>query len=161
MGDRIEAATRHISGYRSFFTTFFAFRKLLFVTFLVASLGLNNEMFAQTGGKKREGGVKRRASFSLFHRKKSQGHADEFARGNSGRRSIWSRLFRRERPAWVYKPSGNVRTNYKENRFLFFRFRSKGRDENAMNQDRSRKERTRQREHGNRVFRFKKYKRAK
>lgn len=125
---------------------------------LVPALG--SEAFGQTGGKKREGKAKRRGDFILFQYK-SRGHADEFARGNSGRRGLWARLFKKDTPAWHYRRSGNAASNHRENRFLFFRFRSPGRDENAMTTDRQNKKRARKREHGNAEFSSKKYKRKK
>ena len=145
--------------YRSLFTFRPQPARIILVFAFVAALAVPDATYAQTGGRKREGGVKKKTTFSLFKRNKSKGHADEFARGNSGRRTFWSKLFRKDRPAWQYRKSGSVRTNHKENRFLFFRFRSKGREENAMTQDRQNRTRARNREHGNRVFRFKKYKR--
>jgi hypothetical protein len=148
---------------KDFLRPFFLFRlqsaRILLLVALMAGLAIPDLASAQTGGRKREGGVKRKTKFSLFNRNKSKGHADEFARGNSGRRTFWSKLFRKDRPAWQYRKTGSVRTNHKENRFLFFRHRSKGREENAMTQDRQSRTRSRNREHGNRVFRFKKYKR--
>jgi hypothetical protein len=132
-------------------------KRIVLILMLLLTPAAALETFSQTGGKKREGKTKRRGEFHLFQYK-SKGHADEFARGNSGRRGLWARLFRKETPAWQYRKSGSARSNYKENRFLFFRFRSKGRDENAMTTDRQNKDRARKREHGNRVFKFKKYK---
>jgi hypothetical protein len=135
-----------------------AVKKLLLILCISLGIGAMDAGYAQAGGKKREG-RKRRGDFVLFQYK-SRGHADEFARGSVGRRTIWSKLFRRDRSGWRYRKSGSARSNYKENRFLFFRFKSPGREENAITTDRQNKERTRKREHGNRVFKFKKYKRS-
>jgi hypothetical protein len=127
---------------------------------ILVGIGISGSSFAQTGGKKRERKAKRRGDFVLGQYK-SRGHADEFARGNSGRRGWWARIFKKEKPAWQYKRSGSRRSQYKENRFLFFRHRSQGREDNAMVTEKQNKERAKKRERGNKVFKFKKYKRKK
>ena len=124
--------------------------------FLAASV----QAEAQSGGRKKERKVKKRGNVGLGHYK-SRGHADEFAKGNSGRRGRLSRLFRKDKSGWQYRKKGSAKSNYKENRFLFSWNRTKGKQENAMKQDRSNRERAKSRERGNRTFKFKKYKRKK
>ncbi len=113
------------------------------------------DLHAQSGGRKREGSVKRKRSSGV----KSKGNADEFARGNSGRRGRFARLFKKDKPAWQYKSSGSARSHQRENRFLFKWTRSKGRAENAATQERQKKIRNKERIRGNRAFRFRKHKR--
>lgn len=134
--------------------------RILLIILLFFGIAATDEAFAQSGGRKREGRAKKRGNV-ILNQYKSRGHADEFAKGNSGRRGRLSRLFRKDRPAWVYKSSGSARSHYKENRFLFFRYRSKGRAENAMITDRQNKKRARDREHGNETFKARKFKKRK
>jgi hypothetical protein len=131
-------------------------KKLFIIIVLLFGLGTSTNYYSQTGGKKRERKAKRRGNFILTQYK-SRGHADEFARGNSGRRSRLSRLFRKDRPAWVYRSSGSRRSAYKANQFLLTRSRTKGKIENADFLDRQNSERARSRVRGNKVFRFRKY----
>jgi hypothetical protein len=120
-------------------------------------MGISTDYYAQTGGKKREKRGKKRGNFVLTQYK-SHGHADEFARGNSGRRSRFARLFKKKRSSWVYKSSGSRRSAFRANQFLLTRSRTKGKIENADFLDKQNSERARTRIKGNRAFRFKKYK---
>jgi hypothetical protein len=131
--------------------------KRKFILFSLFVLFTCSGVLAQSGGRKKEGRQKK-SGLSL-KKTKSQGHADEFARGNGGRRSRLSRLIRKDKPAWTYRRSGTASSNYRENRFLFFRFRSKGRQENAEYSERRNKVRARDREHGSDAFHSKKHKR--
>ena len=88
---------------------------------------------------------------------KSKGHADEFARGNSGRRSKWSRLFKKDKPAWTYKKSGTRRSQNKANRYLFKRHREEGHELNEETLNKQNKKREKKRERGNESFKRKKY----
>jgi hypothetical protein len=134
-------------------------KKAIFILVLFLGIGLSNTYYSQEGGKKREKYQrkgKKRGNFRLTQYK-SRGHADEFARAQ-GRRGVFSRLFKKkESQGWVYR-STNRKSNYKANRYLFKRYRSKGRDENEQVTSRQNSERSKRREHGNRSFRFKKYK---
>ncbi len=118
-------------------------------------MAVSTEYTAQSGGRKRERAGKSRAKFS---RKKSAGHADDFAR-SGGRRGIFARLFRKERPAWIYNSSGSRKSNYKENRFLFSRHRTPGKVESHNYLDKQNRKRAGKRERGNHTFKSKKYKR--
>jgi hypothetical protein len=116
-----------------------------------------NNYHAQEGGKKRERRGRKRGNLVLTQYK-SHGHADEFARGSSGRKGRFARLFSKKKQSpWVYKKSGTKRSHWKANQFLFTRTRSKGKIENAQYLDVSNKERSKTRIKGNRAFRFRKY----
>jgi hypothetical protein len=136
-------------------------RKLLLIFLLVFGAGVSADVYAQSGGRKKEGGGGAKKIRFSFKKKKSQGHADEFAKGNNGRRGRISRLFKKDRPAWVYKSSGSVRSHNRENRFLFKWSRSQGRAENAATTDHQNKVRERKRSRGNSTFKSKKYKKRK
>jgi hypothetical protein len=135
-------------------------KKLFIIVLLILGTGISTDYYSQIGGKKKEPKLKsKRRGNHILTQYKSHGHADEFARGSSGRRGKLSRLFRKPKPAWVYKSSGSKRSAWKANQFLLTRSRSKGKIENAMTQDRQNGERSKKRVRGNRAFRFKKYKR--
>lgn len=124
-------------------------------------MGISTDFYAQTGGKKsekRQRKGKRRGNFILTQYK-SHGHADKFARGNSGRRGRLARLFsKKKESSWVYKSSGSRRSAYRANQFLLTRTRSKGKIENADMLDRQNAQRSKSRVKGNKAFRSKKYK---
>ncbi len=124
--------------------------------FLLLSLLCSATVYAQSGGRKREKKAKTKGSVVL-KRPKSKGHADEFARGNSGRRSRLSRLFKKDKPAWTYKSSGSRRNQYKANRYLFKRDRSEGHVDNEETLKRQNKKRAKKRDRGNQSFKSKKY----
>lgn len=128
-------------------------KRFLIILFLLFGIGISNDYLAQTGGRKREG--RSRARKSLFA-PRSQGNADVFAGGGS-KRGIFSRLFRRDPGAWQYKSSGSVKSHNRDNRRLFNRHRTEGRQNNARVQDRQNRERARKRVRGNKVFSKKKY----
>jgi hypothetical protein len=123
---------------------------------LLLSLFCSVAVFAQSGGRKKEKKAKARGSFVL-KKAKSKGHADEFARGNSGRRSRLSRLFKKDKPAWTYKSSGSRRSQNKANRYLFKRNRSEGHVDNEETLKRQNKKRSKKRDRGNQTFKSKKY----
>ncbi|MCU0360315.1 MAG: hypothetical protein MUF75_06275 [Bacteroidia bacterium] len=112
--------------------------------------------FSQSGGRKREKKAKQKGSLVL-KKPNSKGHADEFARGNSGRRSRLSRLFKKDKAAWTYKSSGSRRNQYKANRYLFKRDRSEGHVDNEETIKRQNKKRMKNRDRGNKSFKSKKY----
>jgi hypothetical protein len=132
--------------------------KSLVIILLVFANGIGNDAFSQSGGRKRERKVRKRGDFILTQYK-SRGHADEFAKGN--RRGWFSRIFKKDRPAWQYRTSGSSRSNYKENRFLFFRHRSEGHQQNATNIEKQTRKRDRERRHGNETFKSRKFKKRK
>jgi hypothetical protein len=133
-------------------------KKAAIILILFLGLGISNTYHCQEGGKKREKYQRKGKKRGNFHltQYKSRGHADEFAR-SSGRQGMFSRLFNRDSQGWVYR-STTRRSNFKANRFLFTRDRSKGRMENEQTTTRQNNERAKKRDHGNRSFRFKKYK---
>jgi hypothetical protein len=135
-------------------------KKLFLIFFIILGVGIHSDFYAQSGGRKKERKVKKRGN-AVLTQYKSKGHADEFAKGNSGRRGKWSRLFRKDKPAWTYKSSGTARSHYKENRFLFFRHRSQGRVDNATATEKQNKKRARERERGNETFKDRKFKKRK
>src|SRR4051812_46232484 len=98
-------------------------KRFLLILLLLFGIGISNDYLAQSGGKKREG-TKKRARKSLFA-PRSASNADVFANGGT-RRGIFSRLFRRDPGAWQYKSSGSVKSQNRENRGLFSRYRTKG-----------------------------------
>src|SRR5687767_4162057 len=86
--------------------------KIALAFFLVAGILFSPAFDAQSGGRKKEGRIKRKGDFKLTQYK-SRGHADEFARGSSGRKGWIARLFKRDKPAWTYRTTGSNRSNYK------------------------------------------------
>ena len=127
-------------------------KRFLLILFLLFGIGISNEYLAQSGGRKREG-TKKRARKSLFG-PRSASNADVFANGGH-KRGIFSRW--RDPGAWQYKSSGSVKSNNRENRNLFKRRRTEGRESNARIQDRQNRDRARKRVRGNKVFAKKKY----
>jgi hypothetical protein len=133
-------------------------KRLFIILLFLLGTAISTEYCAQTGGKKREKRIKvKRRGDHILTQYKSHGHADEFARGSSGRRGRLSRLFRKDRPAWVYKSSGSKKSAWRANQFLLTRSRTKGKIENAEFLDRQNSTRSKARNHGNRSFRFRKY----
>lgn len=121
-----------------------------------------HNLHAQSGGKKREGRSKSAKRGKLtFKRNPSKGHADEFARGGRGRRGKFYMLFHQEKPAWQYKPTNSGRRQNRESRFLFFRSRSEGIEENERILNKQNAKRANKRVHGNNTIAKKKYKRTK
>ncbi len=132
-------------------------KKALVILLLLFGIGVSADYYGQTGGKKREKKAKKRGNFVLTQYK-SHGHADDFARGNNGRRGVFSRLFKKSNPSWVNKSSGSKRSHFKANQFLFARNRSKGKVENATYLDKQNSDRARSRVKGSKSFRFRRYK---
>lgn len=85
------------------------------------------------------------------------GHADEFAKGNSGRRGFFSRLFRSEKPAWTNRKAESRRKQYKANRYLFKRDRVEGHVDNEETLKKQNKKRSKRRDRGNESFKRKKH----
>lgn len=132
-------------------------KKIVVIFIILFGIGFSTDFYAQTGGKKHERRGKKRGNFILTQYK-SRGHADKFARGNSGRRSGFSRLFKKKQSSWVYKSSGSKRSAYKANQYLLTRSRSNGKIENSDFLDHQNSVRTKNRVKGNTAFRSRKYK---
>lgn len=119
---------------------------------------MTTEFYAQSGGRKTEKKVKtKKRGNHVLTQYKSHGHADDFARGNNGRRGRFARLFNKKQPAWESKTSTR-RSAYRANQFLLTRSRTKGKNENAATQDRQNSSRSKSRVKGNKSFKSKKYK---
>lgn len=99
--------------------------RLFAVLFLLLAIGATTPMMAQAkGGRKREH-RNQRGGGSLFHRKKSAGHADAFAKGR--KKGFIAKLFRGKKSsgAWVYKKTEPGRKQKREQAQLFRRNRTK------------------------------------
>jgi len=112
-------------------------------------------MAAQAGGRRREHRNQRRASMSFF-RNKSMGNSDKFAKG-AGRKGVFARLFKKDRPAWVYRPTNPGKTQRRESRFLFSRYRTSGKKMRAGILAKQNAERARNRSRGNSSFHKSRY----
>jgi hypothetical protein len=135
-------------------------KKAVIIFLLLFGVGFSYTLEAQSGGKKREKRVRtKKRGNSILTQYKSHGHADEFARGSSGRHSKIYRLFHKPKPAWQYKSSGSRRSHNSDNRDLFSRERSKGRVDNEGSQMRQGRDRSRRRDHGSVSFLRRKYRR--
>jgi hypothetical protein len=133
-------------------------KRLVLIFLLLLGTAVSTEYYAQSGGKKREKRVKtKKRGNHILTQYKSRGHADEFAR-SKGRKGVFARMFRKPKPAWVYKSSGSRRSANKANQYLLTRSRTPGKIENARMQDRQNSMRSKKREKGNKTFRNKKYK---
>jgi hypothetical protein len=128
---------------------FIRLNKLVLILTLFIFTGLYTEMQAQAGGRKREHRNQRRGS-SKFRGAKSAGNADAFARG--GRRGK-----NRKGGAWVYRSTPTSKKQRKEQKFIFTRYRTKGKRQRdgilaSQNHDRSKR-----RVRGNKVFHKRKF----
>ncbi len=122
---------------------------------LVAFIAIPDFSHAQSSGRKREKSARRGKSLSL-KRKRSKGNADAFAR-SSGRKGRFAKLFHKPKPTWENRATGSSRSNYRENRTLFSRFRTQGKKDSEMMQRRQNRDRAKNRNHGNTSFRKRKY----
>lgn len=114
--------------------------------------GLVAQLSAQSGGRKREHRNQRKGT-SMFKRAKSAGNADAFARGGTNKRTSK----KRRESTWVYRPTPTSKKQRKEQKYLFSRYRTKGkkyRDGILAKQNSSR---TGRRVRGNKVFHKQKY----
>jgi len=135
-------------------------KRLLLILLLLTGFSLQQNLSAQSGGRKREKRIKvKRRGDHILTQYKSRGNADQFANGSSGRRGRFAKLFYRPKKSWQYKRSGSKASHNRDNRDLFSRERQKGHVSNTETQHRSRVERARERDYGNRSFRRKKYNR--
>lgn len=138
-------------------------KKITAILFLFAFMAYSGHVEAQTGGRKGEKRIRiksRRRGDHILTQYKSHGHADEFARGSSGRRGRFAKLFYRAKPSWRVHKTNNF-SNNRDNRDLFTRFRQKGHMDNSETQSRQNFDRNRKRDHGSRSFKSRKYQRNK
>jgi hypothetical protein len=128
-------------------------KKILVILFIFLGIGFSSDFYAQTGGKKREKKSKKRGN-AILTQYKSHGHADDFARAN-GRTGRFARLFKKKKSSWTYKSSGSKRSQYKANRYLFFRHRSEGKIENEHILTKQNTQRKKERVKGSKSFKHK------
>ncbi len=135
------------------FTIFSCLNKRILIVLLFSLLGGLFQAYAQTGGRKKEHRNQRRSG-SMFSRTKSQGNADAFAKGGITRK----KSKRTSENLWVYKKTTlKGKKQKREDRFLFFRYRTKGkryRDGILAKQNAAR---AKKRVRGNKVFAQRKY----
>ncbi len=130
-------------------------KKLVLILSLLFSLIGSTSYFAQSGGRKREH-KNQRGGGSIFKRSHSSGNADKFARG-AGRKGLFARLFKKDRPSWVYHRTKSGRSQKRETRHLFTRYRTKGRMYNEQILAKQNSDRARKRVRGNASFNKRKY----
>lgn len=100
--------------------------RLFTIILLLLCFGAGNVAIAQVkGGRKREH-RNQRSGGSLFHFRKSTGHADAFAKGGH-KRGFFARIFKGNKSgsAWVYKKTKPGVKQNKEQPKLFTRNRTK------------------------------------
>ncbi|MDX2173731.1 MAG: hypothetical protein SFY56_11470 [Bacteroidota bacterium] len=129
-------------------------KKLFILLTVLLCFCVSNTSVAQTGGRKREHRNQKRGS--LFKRNRSTGHADKFARGTN-RRGVFARMFRKDRPAWVYHSTKSGRAQKRETKHLFTRYRTKGKRYKDGILAKQNAERSRKRVRGNSTFHKRKY----
>ncbi len=129
-------------------------KKLLFIITLLLSFCFSNVSYSQSGGRKREHKNQRKGG--LFKGNRSTGHADRFARGGS-RKGVFARLFRKDRPAWVYHSTKSGHAQKRETRHLFSRYRTKGKRYKDGILAKQNSERARKRVRGNATFHKRRY----
>lgn len=131
------------------FCIFIRLNKLVLILTLFIFTGLCTEINAQTGGRKREHRNQRRGS-SKFRGAKSAGNADAFARGGRRGKS-------RKGGAWVYRTTPSSKKMNKEQKYLFSRYRTKGRRQRDGILTSQNHERSKRRVRGNKVFHKRKF----
>ena len=99
--------------------------KLFTATFILFCICVTTPIVAQSGGRKKEH-RNQRSGGKLFHRTKSGGHADSFAKGGS-KKGFFARIFKGKKDggAWVYHKTNSGSKQIKEQSKLFTRFRTK------------------------------------
>jgi len=108
---------------------------------LFISVCLTSSIFAQSiGGRKKE--RRNQHGSSIFHRKRSAGNADAFARGGN-KKGLIARAFKKKSQfgPWVYRPTSFSLKQKKEQPRLFHRNRThakRGRDKILFNQNKKR-----------------------
>lgn len=129
-------------------------QRLVFIFLLIIGFGFSTEYLAQSGGRKKEHRNQRRSG-RLFG-PASKGNADKFSRG-TGRKGLMARLFKKDRPAWVYHETRPSKVQKREQRYLFSRYRTKGKKYNSGVLTRQNADRSKRRTRGNAVFARRKY----
>jgi hypothetical protein len=130
-------------------------KKIIIIVAFLFGILLSGDFYGQSGGRRKEHRNQRRSSMHLF-RNKSMGNADRFAKG-TGRQGIFARLFKKDRPAWVYHPTRAGSKQRKESKFLFSRYRTKGKKYRSGILAKQNSDRARKRNRGNSTFSRKKY----
>lgn len=133
-------------------------KKIVFIFLLVAGLFCTEDLFSQSGGRRREHKNQRRKTIRIFHKSsKSNGNADRFARG-AGRSGFFKRVFyNNQAPAWVMHHKRESKSQRRENNFLFGRYRTKGKRYREGILAKQNNDRARRRVRGSAVFHKKKY----
>ncbi len=130
-------------------------KKIIFIFALLLGLGISNEYYSQSGGRRKEHRNQRRGASRSFG-KRSAGNADKFAQG-AGRKGFFSRLFAKKQGAWVYHPTNAGKKQNKEAPHLFSRYRTKGRKYHSGILAKQNSDRSRKRVKGNKSFSRNKY----
>lgn len=134
-------------------------KKVCIILLLLLGVIFSNEMMGQSGGRKREHRNQRRSTIRIFGggRTKSAGNADRFARG-AGRSGFFTRVFyNAQAPAWVMHHKYQSKAQMRENRFLFSRYRTKGKRYREGILAKQNSDRARRRVRGSAVFLKRKY----
>jgi hypothetical protein len=134
-------------------------KKIALILFFLAGIIISNDVVAQSGGRKREHRNQKRHSIRIFggSKTKSAGNADRFARG-AGRSGFFTRIFyNNQAPAWVMHHKYESKAQKRENKFLFNRYRTKGKRYREGILAKQNADRGRRRVRGNAVFAKRKY----
>lgn len=126
-------------------------RKLYFIFLLTFITGFFTEIFAQSGGRKKEHRNQRKGGGSMFN--KSKGNAESFAKGGGNRK----KSKRRSDNLWVYRKTPTNKKINRETRFLFSRYRTKGKRYREGILAKQNASRAKSRVRGNKVFHKPKY----
>ena len=138
--------------FTNHFRIFIRLKKVVLILFLTFLVGITSEAFGQTGGRKREHRNQRRGS-SKFRGAKSAGNADAFARGGTNKRTSK----KRNQGGWVYRPTPTSKKQRHEQKYLFSRYRTKGKRYRDGILDKQNVARSGRRERGNKVFHKRKF----
>ncbi len=115
--------------------------RIFSIFILFVSVCQTSSIVAQSiGGRKKE--RRNQHGNSMFHRKRSAGNADAFARGGK-KRGLIARLFKKksQNGPWVYRTTATSLKQKKEQPHLFHRNRTiakRGRDKTLFNQNKKR-----------------------
>lgn len=133
------------------FCIFIRLNKIVLILFLTFFAGFLTDAYGQTGGRKREHRNQRRKSSKFGG--KSAGNADAFARGGTNKRTS-----KRSRAGvWVYRPTPSSKKQNRESRYLFSRYRTKGKRHRDGILAKQNNERSSRRVRGNKVFHKRKF----
>jgi len=127
-------------------------KKIVLILIIAFLTGAFSEILAQTGGRKREHRNQRRSS-SKFRGAKSTGNADAFARGGTNKRNSK----KKKQGNWVYRPTPTSKKQRHEQKYLFSRYRTKGKRFRDGILDKQNTARAGRRERGNKVFHKRKF----